>query len=129
MKRHAQAWVMALIGLMVGCSTITGQERGGEEGEEGGTPIAITETWDQTRKGVRLILRYDSTQDAFTGTAHNTTGATVCAVRVEVHLIGGSELGPTPRTDIVAGATILVRLPVAGESFTQWVAHPEVSTC
>jgi len=51
----------------------------------------------------RLVLSYDPDRNALVGTVENTTEQTLCAVRVEVHLAGGSELGPTTRTDGQAG--------------------------
>ena len=59
----------------------------------------------------------------------NTTDATVCAVRVEVHLSSGTELGPTERRDIAAGESGAVELPAGGEDFESWTAHPETSAC
>ena len=102
---------------------------GGEEGEESGVYIGIGETWDVVRRGARLVLSFDRTANAFVGTVQNTTSETLCAVRVEVHLSTGTELGPTERTDVRAGRSIDVRLPTAGEAFDTWTAHPELSAC
>jgi len=101
----------------------------GEEGEESGVYIGREETWDATRRGARLVLSFDPGSDAFVGTVENTTGQTICAVRVEVHLSGGTELGPTERTDLQAGETMSVTLPTGGEAFDTWTAHPESSPC
>ena len=102
----------------------------GEEGEESGEYLEPTATWDATRRGARLILSFDAAQGAFVGTVENTTQQTLCAVRVEVHLSGGPELGPTARTDLPAGG-IDPRwsFSAEGESFDAWTAHPEVSAC
>ena len=59
----------------------------------------------------------------------NTTEQTLCAIRVEVHLSTGTELGPTARTDLSAGQTTSVTLPTEGEAFDAWTAHPEMSPC
>ena len=67
--------------------------------------------------------------DSFVGTVENTTDAALCSVRVEVHLEGGSELGPTDPMDLAAGQSVAVTLPVGGEPFESWTAHPEVSPC
>jgi hypothetical protein len=99
------------------------------EGEESGVYIGRAETWDTTRRGAHLVLRFDSESDVFAGTVRNTTNGTLCAVRVEVHLSSGLELGPTERTDLAAGESTEVRLPVATDSFESWTAHPEVSSC
>jgi len=101
----------------------------GEEGEEGGELISKEATWDATRRGARLVLTYDAGTDSFVGTVENTTNAPLCAVRVEVHLAAGSELGPTARTDLAGGQSRSVTLAVEGESFESWTAHPEVSAC
>ena len=106
-------------------------EEGGhdEEGEESGEYIGSGETWDATRRGARLILSFDAARGAFVGTVENTTQQTLCAIRVEVHLSTGTELGPTERTDIPSGGSADVVLPAQGESFDAWTAHPEMSAC
>ena len=101
----------------------------GEEGEESGTYIARNETWDRTRRGARLVLTFNAERNAFVGTVENMTEQTLCAVRVEVHLGGGTELGPTTRTDVPSGGTIDVELPTEGAGFETWTAHPELSAC
>lgn len=105
------------------------EEEHGEEGEESGVYIARDATWDAVRRGIRLTLSYDAERDAFMGTVENATEATVCAVRVEVHLANGPELGPTDRQDIAAGGSGAVELSAEGEDFETWTAHPEVSAC
>ena len=103
---------------------------GGEgEGEESGEYIGSGDTWDTTRRGARLVLAFDPASGAFVGSVQNTTSARLCAVRVEVHLSTGTELGPTERTDVDPGQTIEVRLPASGEAFDAWTAHPELSPC
>ena len=103
-----------------------GGENGSEGGEEGGRMLALDETFDEVRKGARLILRYDAGAGAFIGTVENTTSATLEQVRVEVHLSNGVELGPTTPQDLAAGATHPVTLDAAGQTFTGWVPHAEV---
>ncbi len=107
----------------------SGEHDEGGEGEESGVYIAADETWDAVRRGARLVLAYDAAADAFVGAVENTTGDTLCAVRVEVHLAGGTELGPTERTDVPAGETTQIRLPAEGHTFESWTAHPELSAC
>ena len=99
------------------------------EGEESGEQIGREDTWDATRNGARLVLSFDPASNAFVGTVENTTRQMLCAVRVEVHLSTGTELGPTERTDLPSGETTVVELPAAGEDFDSWTAHPEVSVC
>jgi hypothetical protein len=109
----------------------SGHDEGGEgeEGEEGGVYIERGDTWDTTRRGARLVLTFDPASNAFSGTVENTTKSSLCAVRVEVHLSSGTELGPTERTDLPAGQSTEVELPTGGVSFDTWTAHPEVSPC
>lgn len=106
-----------------------GEHGAGEEGEESGEQIGPEDTWDATRNGVRLVLSFDSASNAFVGTIENTTRQALCAVRVEVHLSTGTELGPTERTDLLPGEKTVVELPTAPEVFDSWTAHPEVSPC
>jgi len=101
----------------------------GAEGEEGGTYIGRTEHWDAERRGVRLQLHYDASTDQFVGSVTNTTDSTICAVRVEVHLAGGPELGPTPRNDMQPGQTRTITLSTGGSTVGDWTAHPEMSAC
>lgn len=102
---------------------------GGGEGEESGEYIGRADSWDATRRGIRLTLAFDEGRDAFIGTVENTTEGTVCAVRVEVHLAGGPELGPTERRDLGPGESAAVELSAGDEDFESWTAHPETSAC
>jgi hypothetical protein len=106
-----------------------GEEGHGEEGEEPGEYLAPDETWDTTHNGARLVLSFDRASNAFVGTVENTATQKLCAVRVEVHLSTGTELGPTEPTDLLSGQGTVVELPTAGETFDTWTAHPEVSPC
>ena len=110
---------------------VRGEHDEGEEGEreESGVYIGRGDAWDAIRRGARLLLAFDPESNAFTGTVENTTESTFCAVRVEVHLSTGTELGPTERTDLLAGQSIEVELPTGGEAFDTWTAHPEISRC
>jgi hypothetical protein len=83
-----------------------GGERGGD-GEESGVELARTETYDEVRNGVRLILAFDVATNSFEGRVVNTTERTLRRVRVEVHLSNGKELGPT-----TAGDLVLARRPL-----------------
>lgn len=102
---------------------------GGGEGEESGEYIGRADSWDATRRGIRLRLAFDAERDAFVGTVENTTEGTVCAVRVEVHLAGGPELGPTERQDLGPGESVAVELSAGDDDFESWTAHPETSAC
>ena len=105
-----------------------GHDEGGE-GEESGEYVGRDDTWDATRKGARLVLAFDLASKAFVGKVENTTRQKLCAVRVEVHLSTGTELGPTKRMDLQPGATTAVRLSTAGSVVDRWTAHPELSAC
>jgi len=98
--------------------------------EESSVRYGLTDTYDNVRNGARLIISYDAVTDAFIGTVSNTTNVILTQVRVEVHLYDGTvtvdELGPTPNVDLMPGESHTITLPVGGQSFTEWVAHPEV---
>ncbi len=104
---------------------VEGEGRG--EGEEPGVRLAIDDTYNVVRKGVRLILRYDSTSSSFVGTVENVIEQRVSAVRVEVHLSNGTELGPTERNDLEPGEKLAVKLSssIKGQDFDWWKAHAE----
>jgi len=103
-----------------------GEGEGRGEGEEPGVRLAIDDTYNSVRNGVRLILRYDSTSSAFVGTVENVIEQTVSAVRVEVHLSNGTELGPTERKDLEPGEKVSVKLSsIKGQDFDWWKAHAE----
>lgn len=109
-----------------------GEHEGGEHGEEGEEPGAYidrTQHWDAARRGIRLTLAFDEARSTFAGTVENTAQATICNVRVEVHLSNGAELGPTERADLEPGESATVLLPSEGASFERWTAHPEASPC
>ena len=112
-------------GVLVGCSNT--KEKTADEGtEESGTELTLNETYDKVRNGVRLILRYNSENNAFIGTIENTTDETLKNVRVEVHLSNGKELGPTKSVDLAAGEKKDVQLTAESTDFEGWTAHPEV---
>ena len=81
------------------------------------------------RRGARLVLTFNASRNAFIGTVENTTEEMLCAVRVEVHLDDGTELGPSARNDVQSSGTIEVELPTEGQGFETWTAHPELSPC
>lgn len=73
-------------------------------------------------------MSYVSTEQAFTGTVHNTTSATVSDVRVEIHLSNGVELGPTPRQNLAPQEQSDVSLDARGQSFTTWSVHVDLGS-
>ncbi len=100
-----------------------------EEGEESGVYISAGETWDVERNGAQLVLSFDAESNSFVGTVENKAPVRLCAIRVEVHLDTGTELGPTDRVNLNPGATTSVTLSTEGEAFESFTAHPEMSPC
>ena len=96
------------------------------DSEESATQYAPSDTYDQVRAGAQLSLSYDPTTQSFTGTVTNVTDTTLGAVRVEVHLSNGTELGPTTPRDLAPGQSVDVTLVATGQQFDSWGAHPEV---
>ena len=103
-----------------------GSEGGAAGSEEGGSALALDQTFDMVRAGARLIMSYDAASNAFVGTVVNTTNATLTRVRIEVHLSNGIELGPTTPTDLAPGEVLDVVLPASTQSFDGWTPHAEV---
>ena len=97
-----------------------------EEGEESGTEFTKADTYDDTRNGARLILKYNSEHNVFLGTVENTTEKELERVRVEIHLSNGIELGPTTPTNLTPGQKIDVKIKASEAIFERWEAHPEV---
>ena len=132
----AIAFTLILIAGITGCSndeenpSTENPVAAGASDEESSVRYGLTDTYDNVRNGARLIIAYDAATDAFTGTVTNATDAILTQVRVEVHLYDGTvtvdELGPTPNVDLAPGESHAITLPVGGQSFTEWVAHPEV---
>ena len=142
MNRHLRI-LTAIAFTLILIAGITGCTRDNETSEAGENPVAagasdeessvrygLADTYDNVRNGARLIISYDAATDAFTGNVSNTTNGILTQVRVEVHLYDGTvtvdELGPTPNVDLMPGESHAITLPVGGQSFTEWVAHPEV---
>lgn len=96
-----------------------------EGGEEDGTQYTKADTHDKIRNGIRLVLKFDAEQGAFTGTVENVSEETLKAVRVEVHLSNGLELGPTESSDLAPGEVKEVMLTAEGREFETWSTHPE----
>jgi hypothetical protein len=104
------------------------EEGGGEggEGEEGGVRYTTSQSVNETKRGVNLILKYDKASENFVGTIKNISEKTVEKARVEVHLSNGIELGPTKRTNLKPGEQVDVKLPAIGQEFEWWSTHAEV---
>ena len=122
--------IIACIVFMMSCSRSNNPvvNEGGEAGEESGTQLALDETYDHVRLGVRLVISYNAANSMFEGTIENTTNATIDQVRVEIHLSNGVELGPTPNVSLAAGEKKDVTLDATGQTFTGWSPHAEVGS-
>jgi hypothetical protein len=115
--------------LIAGLALILGACTSSESGtgdEESGVELALDETYDQIRSGVRLVLTLNQENNTFTGFVENTTGETIKRVRVEVHLSNGVELGPTTPVNLSPGESKEVKLFAKNFEFDSWTAHPEV---
>ena len=96
-----------------------------EDEEETGLQLSKSETYNEVRGSVRLILAYDSESSSFIGTVENVTNKTVSGVRVEVHLSSGTELVPTTPLELTPGKKTNVSLSAEGHMFSCWQAHAE----
>ena len=124
----------ALIVSITGCSEsdTTDTMNTGTSDEESANQLTLDETYDNTRKGARLIMKYYPDEKSFKGTVENTTDAVLEQVRVEIHLYDSktgnstAELGPTTPKDLAPGEKMDIVLPEEGPAFDRWTAHPEV---
>ena len=92
-----------------------------------GVQNALGDTLDKFDGRTRLVLSYDSTANAFTGTLENTKENTLLRVGVVVYLDSHeSQLGPAPLVDLAPGQVIAVTLPVGSKLFTTWSAELNV---
>jgi hypothetical protein len=115
---------------ITGCGSQAENEGSGSaEEEESGRTLALDATYDQVRGGAQLVMAYDASLNSFVRRVENTTQETLRVVRVEVHLSNGTELGPTPSSDLQPGERLDATLTAAGETFDGWSAHPETSSC
>ena len=110
-----------LITVLASCSP-------GAPAEEAGTAFSINQSCDISRNGVRLIMSYDKVSASFKGTVENISTGSISAVRVEIHLDNGVELGPTPNISLNASEKKQVTLDASGQSFTRWTPHSETGT-
>lgn len=124
----------ALIVSLSGCSEsdTANPTTPGTSDEESANQLTLDETYDNTRNGARLIMKYYAAEKSFKGTVENTTDAVLQQVRVEIHLYDSktgnstAELGPTTPKDLAPGEIQDIVLPEEGPAFDRWTAHPEV---
>ncbi|MCL3782677.1 hypothetical protein EMN47_20010 [Prolixibacteraceae bacterium JC049] len=119
----------ALLIQMILLGACFGQEHKGEKhGEEDGTQFTQQQTYNVIKKGVRLILKYNKSQETFIGIMENVSKKKVKRARVEVHLSNGVELGPSKPKDLKVGEKIKVTLKAKGQVFKTWSTHAEVGS-
>ena len=76
------------------------------------------------QNGVRFMLDYDSTANAFTGLVENTTGSTLSSVTVEIRLDGSDDRGAQVTiVDLAPSQVSEVTLPIGSDPFTTWSGH------
>ncbi len=137
MKRYLGIFTIiafALIVSITGCSEsdTANPMTAGTSDEESANQLTLDETYDNTRNGARLIMKYYTPEKSFKGTVENTTNAVLQKVRVEIHLYDSktgnstAELGPTPPKNLAPGEKLDIVLPEEGPAFDRWTAHPEV---
>ena len=124
MTRHTayRAAILVLLPMVAACRSSS------TEPGESGMRWNPDETATDTRCGVDLVISYDASSRRFTGTVTNTTNATVTDVRVEIHLSNGTELGPTPRVALAAGAKQSVTLDAFDQNFDWYSVHVEIGS-
>ena len=113
-------------GSMEGSESMEGTMSQDSAGEESATQYCLTDTYDETRSGARLVLNYDAISNEFKGTVENTLDKVLPQVRVEIHLSNGVEIGPTPPIDMEPGENAVIVLRASSQPFQTWGAHPEV---
>lgn len=106
----------------------SGEDAHTHESEDSGMMLGLDETYDEVRKGVRLILSYNSETSSFAGTIENTTQDALPPVSVGVELSNGTELGPTTPVNIDPGESQSIELDAAEETFDSWSAHSEMGS-
>ena len=125
-KSRLHLVVVGMVLILVMGSCVSGESAEESNEEETSIQLTLEESYDQVRNGARLRLSYDTESNSFSGSVENTTKVVLKAVRVEVHLSDGTELGPTEPKDLKPGEQMEVRLSAPNRDFDTWTAHPEV---
>ena len=130
LDRAVTIWMVAMLAMVMALAAVvvvvvSAQEEG--EGNGGAVVANLTpdETFDQTIKGIRLILDYDSGDKVFQGSVQNVTNQSLPNVRAGVLLSTGTMLGPTQAVTLSAGQVVTISLAGPDEAFTHWTAHAE----
>lgn len=114
--------------LFMGTSCAQEGKHKEKHGEEDGTQFTKEQTYDEVKKGVRLVLKYNEATSNFDGVITNKSTKVVKRARMEVHLSNGVELGPTKPKDLKPGDELKVTLSAKGQKFTTWSTHAEVGS-
>lgn len=124
--QSAASGLPLLAGASLGEHALEAGEGRESESEESGTQYGLSDAAKETRRGVELVVRFDSARRVFAGTLRNGTDATVRQVRVEVHLSNGVELGPTPNVVLRPGQSVPVELSAGSQEFDKFSTHVEI---
>ena len=105
----------------------------GELGDESGIRWDADTTAEEIVNGIKLILSFNASEDAFEGTLENLNTVISPQVRVEVHVFDAAgkstEYGPTTPADMDPGEVRDVSLPTPGiGAFVSFSMHPEVGS-
>ena len=98
------------------------------EGEEGGTEFKKTDTYNVTKKGVQLVLKYNNATNSFIGFMQNKTSKSIERARVEIHLSNGTELGPTKPMTLQPNQKQEIVIKATEKGFTTWFTHAEAGS-
>lgn len=128
MKKFRVILSVALLQLII--VGVSCAQKGHEEfhGEEDGIQFKKSQTYDEVKNGVRLVLKYNEASSEFVGFIANKSEKAVKKARVEVHLSNGVELGPTKPKDVNPGEKFEVKLSANGQKFETWSTHAEVGS-
>jgi hypothetical protein len=98
----------------------------GGENEEDGTQLQKNETYNVTKKGIQLVLKFDKKSNSFKGFMQNITRKTIEKARVEIHLSNGKELGPTKPINLKPNQKQELSIKATKASFVSWSTHAEI---
>ncbi|WP_143592006.1 hypothetical protein [Tenacibaculum holothuriorum] len=100
----------------------------GGENEEDDTLLQKNETFNQTKKGVQLVLKFDEKSNTFKGFMQNKYNKPIKRARVEIHLSNGKELGPTKPITLQPNQKHELVIKSTKKGFTTWSTHAEVGS-
>lgn len=109
----------------------SGAEEIGNEQGESGKRWGINVTANEVINGVRAIIKFNVTTNAFEGTFENLNSNIAQQTRLEVHIFdangNSTEFGPTLGVDMQPGETRSISLSItAGVNFVEFTMHPEI---